>query len=134
MKNLFASVVLVLGVIAFSYAQNDIAFQMKSNNGKLFTEDNGTYSLSLVVLGLKSDKEVENFKSVITSNSIVKQFEISPAVAGSENHKANFILTSKEKEALISLFKSANVNQLIVDEKTYTLDQFDQMKADLKAK
>jgi hypothetical protein len=134
MKKLLTVITLFLGVTFYSFSQDGIAFHFKSTDGTISSKLNDTYSMSFTISGLTSENEINNLRQIFTSNSNVKQFEIFSPQTTDNKIKARLVLISKDKEKLVELFKSANVNKLVVDGKEYTLDQLDQLKSDLKAK
>ena len=125
---------LFLGIALLSFAQNNITFHITSQNGKLFQQKEDTYCMNFSISGLNTDADAETFKTKFTANSMVKQFEILPGNNEQGERKAQLILKNKDKEPFISLLKSVNVTTLNVDKKDYSLDQFDQLSKDLKAK
>jgi hypothetical protein len=134
MKKLMTFLALFLGIVIFSVAQTNIAFHIKSNKGKIFMEENTTYSLSFKITGIDSEADANELKNTFTSNAKVKSFTIieSPNNKGDKN--ARLIVTSKEKADIIALLKSGNVTKLFVDGKEYGVEEIDKISADLKAK
>ncbi len=134
MKKSMTFFVLFLGFTLFTLAQTDIAFHFKSNNGKIMIEEKGTFSMNIGISGLKTESEVSAFQKTISGNTIVRNFEISNTLSENGEREARLVLTSKEKEKMVEILKSANVNKLVVDDKDYAIDEFDKITADLKAK
>ena len=132
MKNLFVFSVLFLGLTVFSIAQSNISFKFNPKDGSIFTKEKDLFVTPLNIVGLNTDKELADFKATMTANPIVNHFETYPKTNGQTEYKAILKLTSKDKGAIISLLKSLNVTTLIVKNKTYTLDQYDQIGKDLK--
>jgi hypothetical protein len=134
MKKITSLIVLFLGITFYSFSQTGIVFHFKSNNGNITDQLKDNYCMSFTISGLTSENDVNKLKETFSSNSNVKKFEIFNPQTINNEMKARLILVSKDKNKLIELFKSANVQKLVVDKKDYTLDQLDQLKSDLKSK
>lgn len=134
MKNLFIFSILFLGFAVFSFGQTNLSLKFIPKDGKVFTKENELFVATFSIVGLNSDKESDNFKTTMRANAIVNHFEIAPKVKGQSEYQATLKLTKKGKEVMVPLLKSVNVTTLIVNNKSYTLDQFDQISKDLKPK
>lgn len=133
MKNLFVFSVLFLGLTLFSIAQSNISLKFNPNkDGVIFTKEKDLFVAPLNIVGINSDAEMVNFKTKMLANSIVNHFETYPKANGQTEYKAILKLTSKDKATIITLLKSVDVTTLIVKNKSYTLDQYDQIGKDLK--
>ena len=130
MKKLFI-LVFVLSLVSWSYAQKSVDFVLKNTTGKLFDESNGVYTLTfLKVVGLKSSTDFDAFKKLVTSQSIVKKFDYLAEAEADGARKATLELSSKEN--LMDFFKAINVSHIVVNDKSFTLDQSEQLKNYLK--
>jgi len=134
MKNLFVFSILFLGFAFFSIGQTNLSLKFSPKDGKVFTKENELFVTTFSIVGLNSDKESDNFKTTMRANAIVNHFEIAPKIKGQSEYQATLKLNKKGKEVMISLLKSLNVTTLIVKDKSYTLDQYDQISKDLKPK
>lgn len=134
MKKIISFATLFLGIAIFSFAQSNITFKFTSKNGKIITQDKDVFCMSFSISGLNTETDVDAFTKTISSNPIVKHFEIFSKNEGQSERRASLVLLNKEKESFTNLLQSANVKTLNVDNKDYTLDQLDQMGKDLRAK
>lgn len=132
MKNLFVFSVLFLGLTIFSMAQSNISLKFNPKDGSIFTKEKELFVTPLNIIGINSDAELANFKTKMLANSIVNHFETYPKTNGQTEYKAILKLTSKDKATIIALLKSLDVTTLIVKNKSYTLEQYDQIGKDLK--
>lgn len=132
MKNLFVFSVLFLGLTIFSIAQSSISLKFNPKEGSIFTKEKELFVTPLNIAGINSDAELTAFKTTMLANPIVNHFETYPKTNGQTEYKAILKLTSKDKGTIISLLKSLNVTTLVVKNKSYTLDQYDQIGKDLK--
>jgi hypothetical protein len=132
MKKLFV-LVFVLTLVSWSYAQKSVDFVIKNSTGKLFNESNGVYTLTfLKVVGLKSTTDFDAFKKLVTSQAIVKKFDYVAEAESDGARKATLELKSSEKDTIIDFFKAINVKHFVVNDKSFTLDQSEQLKNYLK--
>ena len=134
MKKLMSLFTLFMGLSIFTFAQTNITFHITSQNGKIFTEERATFSMSFGISGLQTDNDVKTFQKTIASNSNVKIFEVNPTVSANGQRTSRLILLDKDTNKIKTLFTSANVSKLIVDGKEYSMNEFDKMIADMKAK
>lgn len=132
MKNLFIFSILFLGIAVFSIGQTNLSLKFSPKDGNIFTKENNLFVTTFNIAGLNSDKELANFTSTMKANAIVNQFETAPKVAGQTEYKATLKLNTKDKTSIIALLQSVNVTTLIVKDKSYTLDQYDQISKDIK--
>jgi hypothetical protein len=133
MRNLFVFVALFLGITFSSFSQNNINITFNSVKGKIVFESDGTYTSNFTVLGLNNETEVQNFKSTILANKNVKSLQVFKTGSESDARKVTAILLSNNAENKEAFIKSLPYKTLTIDGKSYTKDQFEQMKADFKA-
>lgn len=134
MRNLFVLVTLFLGITFSSFSQNNISLAFSSVKGKIVFDTKGTFTTNFTVNGLKSEAEVKNFKSTVMAIKNVKSFDVFDTGSKNGERKATLVLLNNEEENMANLLKSLPFNSLTVDGKSYTKDQYEQIKSDLKAK
>lgn len=133
MKKLMSFFTLFLGLTVFTIAQTNITFHITSKNGKIFTEERGTFNLTFGISGLQTDDDVNLFKKTISDDSNVKYVDVSAISPSNNQRRSNLMLVSKDSNKLKTLFTSAGVKKIIIDKKEYSIDDFDKMVEDLKA-
>ncbi len=133
MRNLFVLATLFLGITFSSFSQNNINVTFNSVKGKIVFESERTFTTNFTVLGLNNETEVQSFKSAILANKNVKSLQVFKTGSETDARKVTAILLSNQGESMEGFIKSIPYNTLTIDGKSYTKDQFEQMKADRKA-
>ena len=133
MRNLFVLVTLLLGITLSSFSQSNINLTFNSVKGKIVFETDGTFTTNFTVLGLNNESEVQNFKSTILANKNIKSIDVYKTGSETDARKVTVVLLSNQGESMETFIKSLPYKTLTLDGKSYTKDQFEQMKADRRA-
>lgn len=132
MKKLFV-LVFVLTMVSWSYAQKSVDFVIKNSTGKLFEKVNDAFLLSgLKISGLQTASDYDAFKKLVLSQTGVKEFDYLAEAESNGMRKAKLVLASKEEPTFLNFMKAVNVKNIIMNDKSFTLDQSEQLKNYLK--
>jgi len=120
-------------MVSWSYAQKSVDFVIKNNTGKLFEKVNDAFLLTgLKVSGLQTASDFEAFKKLALSQSGVKEFDYLAEAESNGARKSKLILASKEEPTFLNFLKGVGVKHIIINDKSFTLDQSEQLKNYLK--
>lgn len=122
----------IFALIAFSLvnAQKNIDLSMKISDGKLLKNDADIYTLPTIkILGLKTEAEFIHLEKTILANTNVAKFQYldNPETDGAR--KALLSFKVKDEKIIVDLFKSINVNNIYINDKTFSVNQIEEIKA-----
>ncbi|MCX7861712.1 MAG: hypothetical protein N2449_01810 [Bacteroidales bacterium] len=115
------------------FSQKQIEFAITCQDGNLFRNDANVYSFGpFKIIGLKTKADFEQFEKQLKKQSIVTKFEyVAPDNAdGTKN--AMLSINTNEENAIVNLFKAINLSKLTVNDRSFTIDQKEDLKAYLQ--
>jgi len=133
-------VLIILAIVTFGItnAQKSIDLSLKTDNGNLFKQDADIYTMPTIkILGLKTDAEFKTLEKSILANPYVAKFQYLDNAEADGARKALLSFKGNEEKTIVNFFKSINVKNIIINDKTFSVDQVEEIKAyvrEIKAK
>ncbi|NSW44744.1 MAG: hypothetical protein HPY79_02820 [Bacteroidales bacterium] len=133
-------VLIMLAIVAFGItsAQKSIDLSIKTDNGNLFKQDADIYTMPTIkILGLKTDAEFKNLEKSILADPYVAKFQYLDNAEPDGARKALLSFKGNDEKTIVNFFKSINVNNIIINDKTFSVNQIEEIKTyvrELKAK
>jgi hypothetical protein len=131
MKKLMLMPFLVV-VFLFAYSQKqNVEFSVKTKDGNLLKEDADVYTFGpFKIIGLNTKSDYENFDKKVKNQSIVRKFEYTDE--GNNEKSAILVVSTNEEKSWEDFLKAIGVGKITVNDKTFTLDQKEELKKYLK--
>ena len=134
----FALIMLALVAFSFANAQKSIDLSIKTSDGNLFKQDADIYTMPTIkILGLKTDAEFKTLEKSILADPYVAKFQYLDQAEADGARKALLSFKGNDEKTIVNFFKSINVNNIIINDKTFTVNQIEEIKTyvhELKAK
>lgn len=129
MKTL-ALILFVFVAMSTTYAQKSIDLSLKTNDGNLFQQDADIYTMPTIkILGLKTENEFKNLETSILANAYVAKFQYLDNAEADGARKALLCFKGNDEKNIVNFFKSINVNNIIINDKTFSVNQTEDIKA-----
>lgn len=129
MKTL-ALILFVLVAMSTTYAQKSIDLSLKTTNGNLFKQDADVYTMPIIkILGLKTESEFKNLETNILANAYVAKFQYLDNAEADGARKALLCFKGNDEKTIVNFFKSINVNNIIINDNTFSINQIEEIKA-----
>lgn len=129
MKTL-ALILFVFVAMSITYAQKSIDLSLKTTNGNLFKHDGDIYTMPTIkILGLKTESEFKNLETSILANAYVAKFQYLDNAEADGARKAILCFKGNDEKIIVDFFKSINVNNFIINDKTFSINQIEEIKA-----
>ncbi len=126
------SLFLLFSLIAYSQKQS-VEFSIECKDGNLLKQDADVYSMGPIkISGLKSNSDYEKFEKLVKKQSIVKKFEYIPETNQKESKIAVMSFSTNNDNEIESFFKTINLSKLNINDRSFTLNQKEEIKAYLK--
>lgn len=114
-------------------AQKSINVIFKTRDGRIITQDANEYTIHpFIIQGLTSETEFAELEKIIKKDPNVSKIEFIGDIFETNKRKCTIIVKDNSDDKLFSLLRSMNVNQLIINDRTFNLDQKEEIKAYIK--
>lgn len=132
MKTLNFALLFLFSLFAYSQKQAvDISIVCK--DGNLLKQDADVFSMGpFQIQGLKSNSDYENFEKLVKKQKIVTKFEYIQDSKQKDARMAVVSFSTNNDIEIESFLKNINLNKLIVNDRSFTLNQKEELKAYLK--
>lgn len=129
MKTL-ALIFFVFVAISTTYAQKSIDLSIKTTDGNLFKQDADIYTMPTIKIhGLKTEADFKNLETSILENAYVAKFHYLDNAEVDGARDAILCFKGNDEKTIVNFFKSINVNNIIINDKTFSINQTEEIKA-----
>jgi hypothetical protein len=132
MKKL-AVILFVFVAFSMTYAQKSIDLSIKTTDGNLFKKDADIYTMPTIkIIGLSTDAEYNKLEKQIKGNDYVAKFQYLDNAEQDGARKALLCFKGNDEKTIVDFFKSISVNNIIINDKSFSVNNIDELKAYVK--
>lgn len=130
MKTLALIFFVVVAISSTTFAQKSIDLSIKTTDGNLLKQDADIYTMPTIkILGLKTEADFKNLETSILENAYVAKFHYLDNAEADSARKALLCFKGNDEKTIVNFFKSINVNNIIINDKTFSVNQTEEIKA-----